>query len=121
MNRQSFPVAEIADPDLNDRGLYIFCGCDASTSRQLVRLSFQYAELRELPEEFLEESDSYSAADRLYMLTDSKHEQYVSHAVAHMGALGLEMYRFTACHNEDEQDFRRVIDTDTRTRYTAAG
>lgn len=107
MNRQPFPE-EIDAPELNRRGLYVFHGCDASTSRQLARLSQQYLDLNHINHIFDEEYE-LDKDERLYALTKNRYNQFISHAVIHLGARGLNMFRFVECGDEDEAEFRSTV------------
>lgn len=104
MNRQPLP-REIDAPELKDRGLCVFHGCDASTSRQLSRLSMQYQNLCEI-EHVFDEEYMLSSDEHIFALTSSRHNQYISHAVGYLGQCGLKVYRFSECEDEHEVLFR---------------
>lgn len=99
MNRQSLPE-EIDAPELNNRGLYVFHGCDSSTSRQLARLAERYSELYQI-EHIMNEEATLPASENLYVLTKSKYNQFISHAVMHLGDCGLLLFRFDECSDDD--------------------
>lgn len=107
MSRHSFPE-EIGAPDLNDRRLHIFDGCDDSTTRQLAVKAQQYSELKDLPY-FLQEGVDYPDTEHLYTLTSAPMEQYISHGVIYTGIYGMKLYRFSECSDDDWNKFCQTV------------
>lgn len=107
MNRQSFPK-EIDAPELHNRGLYVFHGCDASTSRQLAQLLQEHDTLHEI-EHICNEDYVLSENEQIFALTSSRFNQYISHAVGYLGSYGLRIFRFHECDDDDEVLFKNKI------------
>ena len=109
-------IDEIPAPELNDRGLHVFRGWDASAARQAQLLSGKYTDLSQL-QDFLEEKDTYPDAAHMYELTKSGNEQFISHAIGYLGKQGLAIYRFEECSDAEADDFGDAIIADAGAHY----